>query len=327
MKLLLVGGTGTISSGVAKVALERGIELTILNRGLRTKADPVEAEVITADARDEEAMNRALQGRHFDCVIDFIVMLPEQLEQSMRIWRGKTDQYIFISSASVYQKPVLNPFITEETPLENPFWEYSRNKIACEKRLREEIAKGFPGVIVRPSLTYSDFQISFSMCPGTTTWSLLERIRAGKEIIVQGDGLSLWRITYNTDFAKGILGLCGNPKTIGEAFHITNDEIITWDQIYTQLGEALGVKTNLCHVSSWSIVKRYDMYRGILLGDHSCNVLFDNSKIKRFVPDFKCEVPFAEGARRCVKWYMAHPEMQVYDEAWNKKMDFLATLA
>lgn len=327
MKLLLVGGTGTISSGVAQIALEQGFDLTVLNRGQRTLAENQGAEVILADARDEISMNHALKGKYFDCVIDFLVHRPEHLELAMRVWKGKTGQYIFISSASVYRKPVRNPFITEETPLENPFWEYSRNKIACEKRLREEIAKGFPGVIVRPSLTYSDFNIPFSFYKGTTTWSLFDRMLKGKEIIVQGDGLSLWRITHNTDFARGILGLAGNPAAVGEAFHITNDEIITWDEIYNHIGHALGVKPNLCHVSSYSIIKRDPSYQGILLGDHSTNVIFDNSKIKRFVPGFRSAVPFAEGAKRCVDWYMRHPEKQIYDPEWNARMDSFAALA
>jgi len=328
MKLLLVGGTGTISSGVAQIALEQGFDLTVLNRGQQTFVKNPGTEVILADARDENSMKSALQGKSFDCVIDFLVHRPEQLELAMRIWKGKTGQYIFISSASVYQKPVKNPFITEDTPLENPFWEYSRNKIACEKRLLEEIAKGFPGVIVRPSLTYSDFKIPFSFYKGTiTTWSLLDRMRKGKEIIVQGDGLSLWRITHNTDFARGILGLVGNPATVGEAFHITNDEIITWDEIYQDIGRALGVTPNLCHVSSYSIVKRDPSYQGILLGDHSTNVIFDNSKIKRFVPSFRAVIPFAEGARRCVDWYMRHPEKQIDDPEWNARMDAFAALA
>ena len=327
MKLLLVGGTGIISSGVAQIAREQGFDLTVLNRGQRTLAKNQEAEVILADARDEISMNQALKGKYFDCVIDFLVTRPEHLELALRVWKGKTGQYIFISSASVYQKPVRNPFITEETPLENPFWEYSRNKIACEKRLREEIAKGFPGVIVRPSLTYSDFSIPFSFYKGTSTWSLFDRMLKGKEIIVQGDGLSLWRITHNTDFARGILGLAGNPAAVGEAFHITNDEIITWDEIYNHIGHALGVKPNLCHVSSYSIIKRDPSYQGILLGDHSTNVIFDNSKIKRFVPGFRTVVPFAEGAKRCVDWYMRHPEKQIYDPEWNARMDSFAALA
>jgi nucleoside-diphosphate-sugar epimerase len=289
--------------------------------------DSERINILSADYYDNASRDSVLKNAHFDCVIDFINMNAETMDYSVNFWRGRTDQYIFISSASVYEKPLRNPIVTEKTPVGNPFWLYSRNKIAAENRLNKEIAKGFPGMIVRPSLTYSDSCILFSFYSTKSSWPVLDRILRRKPIIVQGDGLSLWSITHNSDFASGILGLVGKPKATGETFHITTDEIITWDGIYTALGEALGVEPELCHISSQSIIKHKPDYEGILLGDHSNSIIFDNTKIKRFVPEFKSKVTFKEGAKRCVSWFNTHPEAKITDNEWNSEMDFLASIA
>lgn len=325
MKLLIIGGTGIISSGVAKLAIERGMDLTVLNRG-RSPGCIAGAKQIIADCLDEQSCRDAIGNMHFDCVIDFFNHSQEVMKQAIRIWRDRTDQYVFISSASVYKKPLPSPIITEETPVGNPFWLYSRNKIAAEKILRKEIAKGFPGTIVRPSLTYSDSCILFSLYSPKSTWPLFDRILKRRPVIVQGDGLSSWVITYNYDFAAGILGLVGNKASIGEVFHITTDEVLTWDWIYKYIGKALGVEPVLHHVASDTIIRQYPSREGILLGDHSNSVIFDNSKIKSFVPGFRCKIPFEEGAKRCVAWFETHPEMRILDPEWEKEMDELAKL-
>jgi len=327
MKLLIIGGTGIISSGVVETAIAKGFDVSVLNRGTKNTFGYGGARHIAADYYDESACRNALGNTKFDCVIDFINMNAETMAYSARFWRGRTNQYIFISSASVYEKPLKNPVVTEETPLGNAFWQYARNKIAAEEIIRKEIAKGFPGVIVRPSLTYSDSCILFSFYSPKSTWPLFDRMLQEKPVLVQGDGLSLWCITHNTDFAAGILGLAGNPKANGETFHITTDEIITWDGIYNAIGSALGVSPVLCHISSQSITKRDPSYEGILLGDHSNSILFDNSKIKRFVPGFQARISFEDGAKRCAAWFEAHPELKINDPEWEHKMDYFVSLA
>jgi nucleoside-diphosphate-sugar epimerase len=326
MKLLIIGGTGIISSAVTHLAVQRGMDVSVLNRGKQSSYYEANANIIVCDYFDESAFLDAVGNTHFDCVIDFINMDAATMGYALKLWRGRTDQYIFISSASVYEKPLKNPVVTEETPLGNRYWQYSRNKIEAEKMIGCHVAKGFPGVIVRPSLTYSDFNIYFSLYSPRSQYAVFDRMLRGKPVIVQGDGLSLWGITHNSDFAKGILGLVGNRASIGETFHITTDEVLTWDWIYKYAGKALGVEPVLHHVASEKIIKHYPEREGILLGDHSNSVIFDNSKIKSFVPDFKCTVPFEEGARRCVAWFDAHPEMKVFDAEWDKEMDELAKL-
>ena len=219
-----------------------------------------------------------------------------------------------------------NYIVTEETPLRNEFWPYSRNKIACEKVLRAAVANGFPGVIVRPSLTYADFNMLTALNSRKDPYTLLDRMLRGKKIVVHGDGLSLWTITHATDFAKGLVGLLGNPAATGEAFHISTDEVLTWDEIYRIIGRALGVEANLIHIASEFIGEFNPDYRASLLGDHANSVVFDNSKIKRFVPDFKCTLSFAEGARRCVAWFDAHPDKKTIDDMWSREMEALIAL-
>ena len=322
MKVLLVGGTGTISSGVSAEIIKRGMELWVLNRGLRQQHLVPGANVLVSDFTDEAATKAVLQGHHFDTVVDFRTFNVEQLERAVRIFDGLTDQYIFISSGTVYRKPLEKFIITEDAPLGNIHSAYARNKLASEYALRRHIENGFPGVIVRPSLTYSDFNPLMAMNSRKNPYSIISRMRKGKPVIVHGDGTSLWTITHNSDFAKGIVGLFGNPATIGEAFHITSDEVLDWNRIYTLLAHAAGVDANLIHMASDFIGDCDPMLRESLLGDHACSAVFDNSKLKRFVPDFKCTVPFEEGAKRMVAWFDADPFARAtVDAEWDAKMD------
>ncbi len=325
MKVLLIGGTGIISSGAANEAISRGIEVYILNRGNRPHLLPVGAKVLTADYTDEQGTVKALGDLTFDTVVDFRIFNIAQLEQAIRIFTGRTKQYIFISSGTVYKKPLPYYIVTEDAPKGNLHSLYARNKYACEQRLLQELDKnGFPGVIVRPSLTYADFNPLMALNSRKMPYTIINRMRKGKPIVVHGDGTSLWTITHTSDFAKGIVGLFGNPKTIGEAFHITSDEVLDWDRIYTYLAHAAGVDINIIHIASDYIGDFNPVRRDGLLGDHSCSIVFDNSKIKRFVPDFKCTIPFEEGAKRIVKWFDADPAArETVDTDWDAEMDAL----
>jgi nucleoside-diphosphate-sugar epimerase len=312
MKVLFIGGTGKISSACSALAVERGVELYFLNRG-QTSARPAPPGVhqIHADIRDRAATAAALDGHTFDVVVDWIAFTPDQVETDIELFRGRTGQYIFISSASAYQTPPVNLPATESTPLDNPYWLYSRNKIACEERLIEEYRKHkFPITIVRPSHTYDK-----TLLPFTGGWTIVHRMRQGKPVIVHGDGSSLWVLTHHRDFAKGFVGLLGNNRTIGEAFHITSDEWLSWNQIYTLVATAAGVpQPKLVHVPS-DLLNAYDETWGAsLIGDKTNSMVFDNSKIKRVVPDFACTIPYAQGAREVIEWYDADPARQTIDE-------------
>lgn len=325
MKVLLVGGTGTISSGSHQEILSRGYELYLLNRGNSTARVTPGAKVLVADYNDEAATKEAIKDYVFDTVVDFRTFNVEQIEKAVRIFTGHTKQYIYISSGTVYKKPLPNFVITEDAPLGNIHSAYARNKLAGEYALRRHIDKGFPGVIVRPSLTYSDFNPLTSINSRKNPYTLIHRMRKGKPVIVNGDGTSLWTITHNTDFARGIVGLFGNPATIGEAFHITSDEVLDWDRIYMHLAHAAGVDANLLHIASDYLGEWDPGLRESLLGDHSCSAVFDNSKIKKFVPDFVCKVPFEEGAKRIVAWFDADPAARAtVDYEWDAQMDELA---
>ncbi len=324
MNILFIGGTGLISSACSELAVQRGHELVVLNRCLSRKHTvPERTKVITADVHTEsDAIALALDGQHFDAVVDFIAFTPEDIERDLLLFRGKTEQFVFISSATVYEKPPRHYLITEQTPLGNPFWEYARNKIACEERLmRAYREEGIPATIVRPSLTYGPSQISLCVGSWTHPWSALDRMLRGKPVIVPGDGTSLWVATWNGDFAKGLIGLLGNKEAIGEAFHITSDEVLTWNQIYEEVYQALGVRANIAHVSTDLIAAYWEHAEGSLIGDKVNSVVFDNAKIKRFVPDFLCEVNWAEGVRRAIDWYRAHPEFQTIDDEMERIID------
>ena len=331
MKILLIGGTGTISSAITRQLAEGGHELWLLNRGSRKDDVPASVKQVICDINDEAAVLRQTGDQVFDAVCEFIGFLPSQVERDVRLFSGRTRQYVYISSASAYNKPAASHVITEGTALANPYWEYSRNKIACEdllmKAWREE---GFPVTIVRPSHTYCERGVPVSVHGLKGSWQVLKRMMEGKPVIVQGDGSSLWTLTWNEDFARGFIGLLGNPKAIGEAFQIMSDEQLTWNQIYECVGNALHITPKLYHVSSDFLAavapKEYD-FTGNLLGDKSVTVIFDCTKLKRAVPGFCATTRFDEGVRRCVDYLMSHPELQVEDPEFDAWCDLvIATL-
>lgn len=324
MRVLFVGGTGIISTACTQLAADRGIDLTLLTRGRRAAHLPAGVKTLVVDMDDQASTARALRDESFDVVVDWIAYEPAHIERDLNLFRGRIGQYIFISSASAYQKPITHYLITESTPLANPYWDYSRNKIACEERLlkayREE---GFPVTIVRPSLTYGDTQVPLAINSWTKSYTVVDRMRRGKKVIVPGDGSSLWVITHNSDFAKGFVGLLGHRQAIGHAFHITSDEVMCWDQFYRIVGEAAGVEPQLVHMTSDFIAAcRPDEFGG-LLGDKAGSVVFDNTKIKRFVPGYCATVPFAEGIRRTLAWFDADPARKRIDADANAVYDRL----
>jgi nucleoside-diphosphate-sugar epimerase len=317
MKALFIGGTGNISSACVELALSRGIEVTLLNRGTSGRPVPNGAQVLHGDIRDPQAVQAALGSRSFDVVADFVAFTPEHIETDLELFRGRTGQYIFISSASAYQTPPAILPVTESTVLDNPYWEYSRNKAACEERLvRAYREEKFPITIVRPSHTYSAPYV-----PIDGGWTAIDRMLRGEPVIVHGDGTSLWTLTHASDFAKGFVGLMGNAHAIGEAFHITSDEWLTWNQIHEILAAAAGVKATLVHVPS-DLIAAYDPIWGeSLLGDKTHSFILDNSKVKRLVPDFICTMPFSRGAEEIIAWHMADPARQRVDPAFNALCD------
>ena len=326
MKILLIGGTGTISSSVTRRAIDNGMDVTLLNRGNRPC--PEGAHSLIADMNDENTVKQALSGQHFDVVANFIVFTPEQAQRDIRLFSGITDKYIFISSASAYQKPPLSPFITEDTPLENPFWEYSRNKAACEQIYLNEYDKnGFPAVIVRPSHTYCEKNVPVAIHGKGGSYTVLKRMLDGKKVIVHGDGSSLWTLTHSRDFAKGFVGLMEAPNVLGQAFHITSDESLCWNRIYQIVADCLGVEYRPCHITSDDLCKVDPEYIGTLLGDKANSVIFDNTKIKSVAPEFKDFLPFAQGAKQAVDYMLSHPECQFVDEEFNAFCDQMIALS
>lgn len=324
MKVLFIGGTGLISIACSELALQRGMDLTILNRSAsRRHVAPQGSKLIIGDVHsDSSQIAEKLADQHFDVVVDWIGFTRQDVERDISLFSGKTDQFIFISSASAYQKPPANYLITEETPLENPFWQYSRDKIESEKRLMDQYRKnGFPVTIIRPSLTYGLSQIPMIMGSWTHPYTIVDRIKRGQEIIIPGDGTSLWVMTWNGDYAKGMLGLFGRKDAIGEAFHITSDEVLTWNQIHAELGRTIGIAPKVVHIPSVLIAAYSEDAIGSLIGDKSNSAVFDNTKIKHFVPEFKCEVPWAEGVRRALAWHEADPERQTIDAGQNQLID------
>jgi nucleoside-diphosphate-sugar epimerase len=326
MKVLLIGGTGTISAAIAKNICEKGWDLWILNRGNRNEALPAGAKGIVCDINDEADTAAKLESHSFDVVADFIIFNSAQAERDYRLFKGKTKQYIFISSASVYQKPPADYRISEGTPHANPFWQYSRNKIACEEffmsKYREE---GFPVTMVLPSHTYDERSIPLGVHGANGSWQVIKRMLDGKPIIVHGDGTSLWTMTFNTDFAEAFVGLMGNIHAIGESVQITSDETLTWNQIYEAIASALNVPLKAVHISSeflaqagLTLKKPYDL-RGSLLGDKANSVVFDNTKLKRLVPGFCAKIRLDEGVKKTVDYILSHKEYQKEDpefDAW-----------
>ncbi|MBP5257269.1 MAG: SDR family oxidoreductase [Prevotella sp.] len=331
MKILLIGGTGTISSAITRQLAESGHELWVLNRGNRKNEVPAGVRQVICDINDEAEVLRQTGDQVFDAVCEFIGFLPSQVERDIRLFCGRTRQYVYISSASAYNKPAASHVITEGTALANPYWEYSRNKIACEELLmktyREE---GFPVTIVRPSHTYCERSVPVSVHGPKGSWQVLKRMLEGKPVLIQGDGSSLWTLTWNEDFARGFIGLLGNPKAIGEAFQIMSDEQLTWNQIYQSVANVLGVTFKPYYASSDFLAAvspmEYD-FTGNLLGDKSVTVVFDCTKLKRAVPGFCATTRFDEGVRRCVDYLMSHPELQVEDPEFDAWCDIvIATL-
>jgi nucleoside-diphosphate-sugar epimerase len=317
MKVLFIGGTGVISSACSRVAVERGIDLYLLNRGESTRPVPPDVKTIHADIRDRQAAKAALGSHEFDAVVEWIAFNAGHIEIDLELFRGRTGQYVFISSASAYETPPESLPITEETPLSNPFWQYSRDKIACEDRLvRAYREESFPVTIVRPSHTYdrSNFPLKGRYTP-------IDRMRKGKKIIVHGDGTSLWVLTHNADFARGFVPLLGNNQAIGEAFHITTDALLSWNQIYELAAHAAGAEPKIVHVPS-DVIAKYDAeWGGDLLGDKMHSMIFDNSKIKRFVPGFSADIPFSRGIEEIIAWHDADPARQVVDIQLDQLMD------
>lgn len=317
MKALFIGGTGTISSACSRLALERGIELYLLNRGTSVRPVPEGARVLRGDIRNADDAKRALHDHQFDVVVDWIVYTPDQIQADIELLRGRTAQYIFISSAAVYQKPPALLPVTESTPIDNPYWDYARGKIACEMVLRQAYRdEKFPMTIVRPSHTYDQTKL-----PLQGGYTPVNRMRQGKPVIVHGDGTSLWTLMHHRDFAKAFVGLLGNVHAIGDAFHITSDEILTWNQIYEIIARAAGAEARFVHVPS-DVIAAYDPAWGAgLLGDKAHSMVFDNTKIKRAVPDFVAGIPFARGVEEIIAWFDGDPARQVVDARLDQLMD------
>lgn len=323
MKALFIGGTGTISSAITRLVSQTpGWELYLLNRGNRNADLPANVKTIIADINDEATVAEAFKDMQFDVVCDFIGFVTKQVERDIRLFKGRTKQYMYISSASAYLTPLASPYITEGTPLANPHWEYSRNKIACEELLMLEYRQnGFPITIIRPSHTYCERGLPIAIHGPNGCWQVLKRMLDGKPVIIPGDGTSLWTVTHNTDFAKAFVGLMGNKHAVGEVFHITSDENLTWNQIHEIIASHLGVELNAYHVPSdflAAVGSQYDL-EGNLLGDKAHTVIFDNSKVKRAVPGFCATTRFDQGARMSIEHIKNHPELQQEDhefDAW-----------
>jgi nucleoside-diphosphate-sugar epimerase len=321
MKALFIGGTGTISAAISRQLTEQGWELYLLNRGSRNQDLRGKVTEIHGDINDEAAAAEKIKDSDFDVVADFIAFNPHQVERDYRLFKDKTRQYIFISSASAYQKPPSDYRITEGTPLANPFWEYSRNKIACEEYLLKMYREtGFPVTIVRPSHTYDERSVPLGVHGNNGSWQVVKRILEGKAVIIHGDGTSLWTMTHNSDFARAFIGLMGNIHAIGEAVQITSDETLTWNQIYEAIARALGRPLKAVHVASEFLDRcgAYD-FRGGLIGDKANSVVFDNAKLKRLVPGFAASVRFDQGIRETIGYALSHKECQREDpefDAW-----------
>lgn len=323
MKLLFIGGSGNISAACVRLAVAQGHEVYLLNRGTRPLSDfdITGARSLVADIADEVATRAALGDLRFDVVANFIAFKPADIARDVRLFKGRCAQYIFISSASVYQKPLAQPFVTESTPLKNPHWDYSRDKIACEEACLAAYRDGdFPVTILRPSLTY---QTVIPVAMGSwNDFTIVDRMRRRQPVVVHGDGTSLWTITHSEDFAAGFVGLLGNQQALGEAFHITSDEVLTWNQIYDAVGIAAGVGApEKVHVPSAFIAKLVPWQEGNLLGDKAVSAIMDNTKIKRIVPGFRATISFQTGIARTIRWFEAKPERMVIHPESNAMLD------
>lgn len=328
MKILHIGGTGLISSACVAEDIARGREVFVLNRGVTDKVPlPGRAHRLLADASDRSAVQEAIAGHHFGAAVQWVAFTPDQVTLDLDLYRD-CDQYVFISSASAYQKPPAHYLVTEAgTPLDNPHWSYSRDKIACEQILRRAHEEsGFRVTIIRPSLTYGPTQIPVAVGSWEKPFTIIDRMRRGARIIVPGDGTSLWTLTHNTDFARGLSGLLGNPAAIGEDFHITSDEVLTWNQIYALVGAAAGAEPDLLHVPTEALIAADPSLEGTLWGDKVHSAVFDNTKLRSLVPDFAATVSFAEGIRESVAWFDADPPRRDIDHQANALWDRIAAV-
>lgn len=324
MRILFLGGTGIISTACTRLAIERGHEVHLLNRGVHRPPIPG-ARALVGDLHDEAATAATLGDTDWDAVVDFIAFTPEDIERDLRLFRGRTAQFVFISSASAYQRPVTHYLITESTPLANPYWDYSRQKIACEDRLlRAHREEGFPVTIVRPSLTYGETMVPLAINSWLRPWTVVDRLRRGVPVAVPGDGTSLWTITHNSDFARGLIGLLGHRQAVGHAFHITSDEVLCWNQLYQAVAEAAGVaQPQFVHIPSDFIAACLPEETGSLLGDKATSVVLDNTKIRRFVPDFVATTRYRDGVAKSIAWFDADPSRKLIDDEFNRTWDRL----
>lgn len=321
MNILFIGGTGNISAACTRLALARGHQVTVLNRSRREVL--LGTEQITVDIANQAAATAALAQKRWDVVVDFIAFTPDNIDQRIALFRGQTGQYFFLSSASAYQKPVTTIPITESTPLVNPFWEYSRNKIACEERLMRALRdEAFPAIIIRPSLTYGDTIVPLAVNSWEKSYTAVYRMRRGLPVIVPGDGFARWTMTHNSDFSKGLVGLFGQDRAIGHAFHITSDEALTWNQFYLETAQAAGVAApKLIHIPSDFITACLPELTGSLLGDKSHTAIFDNTKIRSFVPEFHATTRFKDGIARTIAWFDSDQRRRLIDETANAEWD------
>jgi nucleoside-diphosphate-sugar epimerase len=320
VKALFIGGTGQISAACAQRAVETGIDLHLLNRGVSAhRPVPEGAEVLRADIRDPAATRAAIGTREFDVVADFLAFTPAHVQASLDAFRDRTGQYVFISSASAYQTPPSRLPVIESTPLRNPVWPYSQAKIACEDLLvRAYREEELPVTIVRPSHTYDRTSV-----PYDTGWTMIDRMRRGKEVVVHGDGTSLWTLTHSEDFAKAFVGLLGLPQVIGDSFHITSDEALTWNRIHEILAAAAGAEPRIVHVASDAILAADEEWGRSLLGDKAHSMVFDNSKVRAVVPGYVATIPFACGAREIIDWHDEDPSRRQVDPAMDALLDRL----
>lgn len=328
MDILLLGGTGNISSSITRDLLARGENVWLFNRGHNREFEQYGARYIIGDLNDQEGMKASLDGLKFDVVADFVCFTPEQARRDYELFRGRTGQYIFISTCTVYQKPLKTWPIREDTPLKNPYSTYAQNKIACEMYLLERYRENdFPVTIVRPSHTYGETKLVGPLLSWRDShWTLADRMLRGQEIIVHGDGRSLWTLTHSDDFAAGFCGLAGNPASIGHAFHLTSDENLTWNEIMTIFAHALGVEPNIVNIPSAFIEENWPKFKSSLFGDKAENLVFCTDKLKRFAPGFSAKIPFHQGIRRSIAWYNAHPETKIVDDIYNQETEALISM-
>ena len=326
MKALFIGGTGTISASISRLLISEGWELTLLNRGNRPGIPG--AEHLQGDIQNEADIAEKLKDRHFDVVADFICFDPEQAKRDIRLFGGKTRQFIFISSASAYQKPPVSPIISESTPLSNPHWEYSRKKAACEDIFMQAFRnEGFPITIVRPSHTFANRTITVPLHGKFGAWQVLKRMMEGKKVLIPGDGNTLWAVMASDDFAQAFLGLMGNIHALGQAVQIASEELLTWNQIMQVLADALQVEFKPCYVPSSLLTKchTYD-FEGALLGDKSYTVIFDNTKLHRLVPNYQAKKRFDQSGPESIRYFLDHPELQVADPEFDHFCDQVVAL-